>query len=272
MEEDRKEREGETRRYTLGHSNHDDGELKLSNMLLNRAMKLPKKFDLKEKAPKIRDQKNQGACASFSLCYAREMLLNNSDELLSPAFLYYQSRNDYNGDINNDFGITIKSGLETLVNWGVCEESYMPYNDKIHNVAPSEKAIDNAKKYKVNTYINIDNGIKGIKNWLVMKEEPVVFGMTVFNEFNYVSKSGILSVPKKNAEPIGNHAAIILGYIDNSKKDNIRALLNKKYSKYGYFICANSFGSSQWGNEGFFLLPYEYILQQLTYDFYVITV
>ena len=254
----------------LKKSGHGKEEPRLSNMLLNRAVDLPTEFDLRElKEIKIKDQGQLGSCGATSLITLREFLLDDDVEL-SPSFLYYETRKR-TGEENEDFGISIREGIKTLLNTGVSEESYMPYNDKVYNIAPSEEAYKNAKKYKIKSYINLDQGIKGIMNWLYLKKTPVIFGMPVSEQFVQINKAGIVHTPNKEDLNLGEHACVILGWKQNNWKANLRAKINKKYSKHGYFLCANSFGT-QWGDNGYFWLSFEHILENIAYDFYVITV
>lgn len=259
------------RKFMLKKSEHDKEELKLSNMLLNRAVDLPKQFDLREnKKIEIKNQGKLGSCGAMALTTLREFLLEDEDIKLSPSFLYYETRKR-NGEENEDFGISIGEGIKTLLNIGVSEEQYMPYTDEIYNVAPSKESYENAKKYKIKSYINLDQGIKGIMNWLYLKQTPVVFGMPVSEQFTQINKTGIVNTPNKEDLNLGEHACVILGWKQNDWKANIKSKINKKYSKHGYFLCANSFGT-QWGNNGYFWLSFEHILENIAYDFYVITV
>lgn len=256
---------------------HDENELRMSQMLLNKApidlIDYPNYLNLMEEYPlQVKNQGEQGSCACQALSVLRSSFLKDKEKELSPAFLYWQSRVYEGEDTNQDTGICLKSGLETLKKYGICEEQYMPYSEYIYNQPPSEEAYSNAKIYKIDTYINLDNGISGIKSYLYSKKKPVIFGMEIYDGFiKGTGKDGIVPIPNQNEKPLDGHSALIIGYKDNTFKDNLASLFNKKRSKYGYFIVLNSYGEDWNENGGLFYLPYEYLLFNKAYDFYVIT-
>ena len=255
---------------------HDENELRMSQMLLNKApidlIDYPNYFNLMKEYPlNVKNQFNQGCCAGMALSVLRESFLKDKEKELSPAFLYWQSRVYEGEDVNQDTGICLKSGLETLKRYGICEEEYMKFDSNIWNQPPSEEAYSNAKIYKIDTYINLDNGISGIKSYLYSKKKPVIFGMEIYDGFiKGTGKDGIVPVPNQDEKPLDGHSALIIGYKDNTFKDNLISLFNKKRSKYGYFIVLNSYGKD-FGKQGLYFLPYEYLLFNKAYDFYVIT-
>ena len=219
-------------------SPYDPNEKKLSNYLLNKAViDLPNKFDLLDKYPKeIRDQGLQGSCGGFAGAIMRQMHTDNINEQLSPAFLYWQARKIHNNELE-DTGVYLQDIIKVLQNFGVPKEIYMPYDEKIWDKQPSKEAYENAKKYKINTYFNVDNGISGIKSYLYTKKKPVLFGMEIYEDFmEDIKKTGIAPIPKQDEKPIDGHSALIIGYKNNTLKDNIIASFNHRRSRYGYFI------------------------------------
>ena len=70
-------------------------------------------------------------------------------------------------------------------------------------------------------------------------------------ESDYVKKTGIVSMPNANETLLGGHAVVCVGYNDNKK----------------VWIMRNSWGIN-WGDKGYFYLPYEYITDpNLSSDF-----
>lgn len=250
---------------------HSPDELRMSDMILNKSpADLPKEFNLIDKCPEPRDQGQQNSCGGFAGALLRQMYLENTNICLSPAFLYWQSRS-YNRQINEDCGTCIRDILQTLKEFGISEEKNMPYNETDYSTPPSKQAYENAKMYKINNYINVDNGISGIKSYLYTKKKPVIFGMEIYDSFiEETGKTGIAPIPREGEVPISGHSCLIIGYRNNIFKDNLISVFNHKRSKYGYFIVLNSYGKD-WGKHGMFLLPYEYVLFQKAYDFYVIS-
>jgi C1A family cysteine protease len=86
---------------------------------------------------------------------------------------------------------------------------------------------------------------------------PFVVGFAVYESFesNAVEKTGTVPMPDvNNEELLGGHAVLCVGY-DNST------------SRY---ILRNSWGPN-WGNKGYFTLPYAYLEDNdLADDFWVI--
>ena len=69
-----------------------------------------------------------------------------------------------------------------------------------------------------------------------------------------VKTKGVVSMPKKNERILGHITVSIYGYRNSSKT----------------FICMNSVGK-EWGERGFFYLPYKYITKYC-YDFWIINI
>lgn len=267
------------RKYGCKRSPHNisNNGIRMSQLLLDKApadlldypnyLNLTEKYFFHEKSQGL-----QGCCVGMSISVLAESFLKDKNKELSPAFLYWVARS-YDEDTNEDSGACIENGMKTLKEFGICEEGFFPYDENIYDVEPSKEAYNNAKAYRINTYINIDNGISGIKSYLYTKQKPVVFGMEVYEGFaRDIEKDGLVSIPNKNDSPIGGHSALIVGYKDNTFKDNLISVFNHKKSKYGYFIVLNSYGKDYSKRRGsLFYLPYEYIMFNKAYDFYVIT-
>lgn len=258
--------------WQVKRSPYDSKERCITDYLLNRASAdLPHSFNLLDKCPKeIRDQKTQGICGAFATATLREMHLKDANIQLSPAFLYWQAR-AYHNQTDEDCGVYLRDMVRVLQEFGIPEEKYMIYNSENYSVPPSKEAYNNARMYKINHYCRMDNGVSGIKSYLYTKKKPVLFGMEVYKGFiKETGKKGIAPVPSEEEKPIDGHAALLVGYKDNTLKDDLISVFNHKRSKYGYFIVLNSYGK-HWGKRGFFLLPYEILLMNKAYDFYVIT-
>ena len=87
---------------------------------------------------------------------------------------------------------------------------------------------------------------------------PFVFGFNVYESFesDNVTKTGVVPMPDVNKEKLlGGHAVMAVSF-----DDNLRVI-----------GCRNSWGD-KWGDEGYFYLPYDYILDaNLASDFWIIT-
>jgi C1A family cysteine protease len=229
---------------------------------------LPNEFNLLDKTPNASKQVGVGNCVSHACCTCRAMLEGNKDLDFSKAFLYYQAR-IFAGDTLYDRGVTIRNAMKALKKYGVCENTYMP-NEKDYKTPPSIDALDNAKKYRVQTYLRI-NSLLGIKNWLIGKKQPVVFGLEANSDLRSikVAKTGRLKVPKNNETSSMAHAGLIIGWHDSTPFEKFLSHFNKRYSPTGSLLIRNSWGSD-WGIlGGCYWLPYEWITSGHAFDFWI---
>jgi C1A family cysteine protease len=133
--------------------------------------------------------------------------------------------------------------------------SYDPSNDnnpltkEKFQLPPSSAAEQAAPGYRV-AQIKSLRTLRQIRTELA-KRNPVVIGMEVFEAFNE-PPGGLLTLPQPGEETQGGHAVLVVGY------DDARGLL----------IVRNSW-STQWGDQGYFYMPYEYVRRGLASDAWV---
>ena len=87
---------------------------------------------------------------------------------------------------------------------------------------------------------------------------PFVFGFTVYESFesDAVAQSGHAPMPGPGEKVLGGHAVMAVGYDDSQQ----------------WFIIRNSWGT-EWGMEGYFTLPYDYLANDnLSDDFWTIRI
>lgn len=211
---------------------------------------LPAKVDLRKWASPIDNQGELGSCTGFSIKAARELMLNRDGkpayEPLSPLFLYYYERKMEN-TIDEDAGAMIDSGFEVLKKIGISREALWTYDDSNDNnpdtkekfqLAPPAEAYSDAGKYRVKSIRALES-LRDIRYELAHRN-PVVIGMEVYEAF-YEPKNGVLPKPNPNEKSQGGHAVMVVGY------DDVQKVL----------IVKNSWGND-WGDKGYFYLPYEY--------------
>jgi hypothetical protein len=217
--------------------------------------RLPKWIDLRSKGgcPAVINKLELNTSSVSSVCNAIRFLMkqkNMKDFLPSRLYLYYFSRLIEN-KLENNREVKFRNIFKAIKNYGICSEKDYQYdfakvNDKPNIVGTTEINF---------RYTLIKEDIHEIKIYL-NKNLPIVFNFDIFTNFynEDVSKTGYIKMPKHKERPIGKSSATIYGYRNSSKS----------------FICMNNIGN-EWGDRGFFYLPYEYV-KKYAYDFYVLTI
>jgi C1A family cysteine protease len=202
---------------------------------------LPTIIDLRSKFPPVFDQGQLGSCTANALCG----LIAYDDPLLigSRLFLYYNERKLEN-DIPDDAGALLSDGIQCLLNYGICSESEWPYDINQFATKPPNSCYTDALNHKALNVTNINNTELSMKNAL-FSGYPFVVGIAVYASFETqtVANTGLVPMPTINDQLLGGHAVVCVGYNDNKK----------------HWIMRNSWGSS-WGDNGYFYLPYNYLL------------
>lgn len=223
---------------------HRDLYLKVSRLRI-----LPSFVDLREHCTPVEDQGEIGSCSAQAFVANMEYLDRVKDDKyvdLSRLFVYYNTRYDK----GNDTGGFLRDGIKCLVKYGACDEKLWGYDPSLFAELPPEVAYKDGLKRKITKYERIE-GLKGIRQSLA-DGNPVVFGFSVYENFNYIGSDGLMSMPTGRNE--GGHAVLAVGYSDRLK----------------VLIVRNSWGAG-WGDKGYFYMPYDYITSDLTADFWTIT-
>ena len=222
---------------------HDDlfTEYEVSSSLTN----LPKSVDLKALFPPIKNQKNQGACSSFSLTAVFEYLLSNEMskvEDMSEAYVYYNGR-AVSGQTDVDDGANLYDVIKGMADKGVCVEELCAYNPSVYDKEPSPEAYEDGKNRVVTNAARVSVDVNNIKA-AISEGYPVVGCFRVFESWQN-NTNGFIPMPsdkERQSEKEGFHAMVICGYND----------------KHGHFIVRNSWGT-KFGDKGYCYLPYSYI-------------
>jgi len=201
---------------------------------------LPTSVDLSKDFPRPGDQGQQGSCVGWSVAYALKSYqerveigwsLEPQEHRFSPAYIY----NQINGGM--DGGSLISDAMDLVVNQGVASLARMPYTDQNFTTQPSNAARQEAAQFKGKSW-KTANGTMEIKDALANRL-PVVVGVTVFEQLQ--SLQGPNSVYNTFSNFKGGHAVTLVGYDDN------------RFG--GAFLIINSW-SQNWGDQGYFWLPY----------------
>lgn len=216
---------------------------------------LPTSVDLRKFCAPVFDQGELGSCTGNALVGALEYLENKDKDFevdgqfvnLSRLFVYYNERL-VEGDVSEDGGAQISTGIKVLAETGAATEDMWPYQIWKYTAKPSKKAYQDAATRKITAYARVDRstGIDAIKTVLA-SGYPIVFGFTVFDSFMspQVAKTGVLNMPKSNEGCEGGHAVLCVGYDDATQTVLVR----------------NSWGPN-WGQAGYFTMPYQYIMDE----------
>lgn len=183
---------------------------------------------------------------------------NEAQGYFSPSrlFIYYNERVMIN-TVNTDSGAVLRDGIKSMNKQGACKEATWPYIIQQFTKKPSGESYKEALDYQAVQYRRLDNtDINQLKGCLV-QGYPFVFGFSVYQSFmtQQVAQTGIMPMPSKKERLLGGHAVLGVGY-DDSKQ---------------CIIVRNSWGQD-WGDKGYFYMPYKYITNEdLATDFWTIT-
>jgi C1A family cysteine protease len=214
--------------------------------------------DLRPQCPPVYDQGQLGSCTANALAGAFEFDIlkeKKKDFMPSRLFIYYNER-VIEHTVSSDSGAQIRDGIKTMNKQGVCPESEWPYIVSKFATKPSTKCYSDAKKNEINSYQRLDNTNLMLLKSCISEGSPFVFGFTVYESFmsQAVANTGDMPMPKASEPVVGGHAVMAVGYNDAKR----------------VFIARNSWNTN-WGDKGYFYMPYAYITSNnLCDDFWTI--
>jgi len=227
---------------------------------------------LKEYFSPVEDQKNLGSCTANAAAGVVEYFENRAFGKYTNAsrlFIYKTTRNLMNE--TGDTGAFLRSTMGALAIFGVIPEEYYPYNVDNFDSEPSSFHYAYAQNFQSISYYRLDpigtssNELLNNIKVHVSKGIPSMFGFTVYESYVDAGKNGKIPYPSKNEKIVGGHAIVVAGYDDNITIINKRG---KKETK-GALLIRNSWGD-QWGLDGYGWLPYDYVINGLAVDFWVL--
>jgi len=244
--------------FGLKRSKPDDKD-KLVSICQAEKIELPSSFSLKDKVKQVYDQLTLNSCSANAA--ANFLSIAGLDCSISRLYMYFCTRyvdNNYMMPIA-DNGATLRSVFIAMSSYHYVEEVKYPYLiEKVDSIPPREvfeEAIT-VNKSPITSYRQILPSEYAIKYIISQCKKPVLFGMMVYSNFFRLTKENdILSLPSSSDEMLGGHAVILCGFDDASKT----------------FEILNSHGS-EFGNNGYFRLKYEYALNKdLCFEFYTVS-
>lgn len=214
---------------------------------------IPDEFRL-EPPDVIKDQGQTPMCASFSSSYIAEHLnkLTNGKYIeLSPSFVY-ANRPDQNSE-----GMELRDADKIIVNNGICKNELFdkienePQLNVDYNNSNPDSLVKDASNYKAVSFAQLSN-VNDMKLSL-MTNGFLHFGVPWYssNSLNYIMLNDTDEYGKD-----GYVAQLIKG--DDKDLEGYHAITAIGFTKkYDGFWCVNSW-SDQYGNEGKFILPFDY--------------
>lgn len=223
---------------------------------------LPERVSLRQSCGPIRRQGKSGFCHSFA-----GTALKNLQETqdwgerrynFSPLGLAKAVK--ARDGIAYTEGSTLLDVCKALCKDGVFDEVFYPFTSydqesfkktgKLHfpSMAVTAEEEQHIPKYYCKNYARVDT-LEEVKLSLA-NQNPVLLGMTCSEEI-YSPTEGCIGLPL-GTFLIGGHAVLIIGYDDTKEKT-----IHGRHYK-GFLECQNSWGED-WGDKGFFWIPYEYI-------------
>ena len=236
-------------KYKVQSDHHDNRDL----IYKSTEQPLRDVVDLRNWASPIEDQRRLGSCVSNAIVGAYELLLNKDVPKefvdLSRLFVYYNARL-IEGSPNEDTGLYLRDGIKAVKDKGICKESLWPYNISKFAIKPNDASYLDAHHRNIKNYhriTTVEDVLDALNN-----NRPVVLAMDVYDNFDYLNPVDfIISMPKGSESFVGGHAVCLVGY------DLPRQLI----------LARNSFGKD-WGLDGYFCIPFEY-LKENTLDLWV---
>jgi C1A family cysteine protease len=215
--------------------------------------KLPAKIDLRHKMPPVYDQGKIGSCTANALVAVVEYDLSGFNG--SRLFVYYNERL-LNNTTDSDSGASLSDGIESLMIFGVCKEELHPYDVTNLSLQPSKAAYEDGRLHKALRVKHLQGDLYTLKKCLA-DGFPFVVSIAMYPSFETkeVGRTGKVPLPSPTEQDLGGHAILICGYDDTTQS----------------WIARNSWGDD-WGLEGYFHLPYLYLLDSsLSSDAWVVT-
>lgn len=223
----------------------------------------PPKVDLTKWCSPIENQGRLGSCTAQAAVglveYLEKRALGRHIDG-SRLFVYKTTRNllGWRGDT----GAYLRTTIKALADYGVCPEKYWPYDIAQFDSEPSAFCYATAALARTLRYFRLDGPKKmpeqvlDVIKFVTAIGLPSVFGFVVYN---FGNKQGEFLFPKKGDKAQGGHAMLCVGYDDEREIDGVKGALKIR----------NSWGT-QWGEDGYGWLPYQYVLSGLTADWWTI--
>jgi C1A family cysteine protease len=230
----------------------------------------PAKIDLREWCSPAEDQGQIGSCtaqAGVGMLEYFERKLHGKHLDASRRFLYKVTRTL--GHLEGDSGAFLRTTIGAMTLFGVPPEDYWPYSEAEFDEDPPAFCYAFAQNYQAVKYYRLDPPgterselLPSIKSHLA-SQLPAIFGFTVYGSIADAGDDGKIPFPVTGDKVAGGHAVMAVGY-----DDKIR-IANRDGETQGAILIRNSW-SNGWGEDGYGWLPYDYVLEGLADDWWVL--
>jgi len=243
---------------------------------------LPSIVDLREWCSAIENQENLGSCTAHAAVGVVEYLERRAFGKHidgSRLFVYKTTRNLMG--VVGDTGAWLRNTMGALALCGVCPENYWPYTTnkdpdpdgeaRTFDDEPTSFIYAIAENYEALKYFCHDpqganipaaTVLDSIKKYIAAGV-PSMFGFFGFPSSGDSDVEGGIPYPCPGERAQWGHAIVTVGYDDNMKIKNTVCNIQTK----GALLIRNSWGTN-WGDNGYGWLPYDYVLNRLAVDFW----
>ncbi len=245
-------------------------------------LSMPAAVDLRAWCSPIEDQRALGSCTAHAAVGMIEYLhRRGTGRHIDGARLFvYKTTRNLMGVVG-DTGAYMRTTMGALALFGAPPEKYWPYTDVKPPCPADARTFDEeppafiyamGDDFQAITYFchdpksqNVPPGqvLSSVKKYLAAGF-PAMFGFIGFDSFGHSDIPGGVPFPCPTDSPRWGHAILAVGYDDNLK---IKNTLCPNVKSKGALLFRNSWGTG-WGDQGYGWIPYDYVLQNLAWDFW----
>lgn len=236
---------------------------------LENTLRIPKKVDNSKYDSPVDDQGETGACTAEGIIGVVENMEKRSFGKhvdASVLFQYWNTRKLMGRQyINVDSGAYNRTAIKSVVKVGLLDDKLWPFDPKTFTKEPTSDMYTNTQPYDIISYIRLDTNYG--QQYVDRMRSFIFHGFALFTGFtaydniwNITKQQPIYQYPTDKDKVVGGHAVMISGY-----DDEIEHSVGK-----GAFRAKNSWGA-QWGDSGYFWIPYRWFMDGIALDTWAIT-